>query len=228
MMLILHYYRGILSKNYSFIEKANLIKDYLIKEMWSNSSTSNGTYHNVGVFWGGYSDFGWYTDPQSWGVLALGTYGPNDENFTKALEWLYSYGYGSPRHNQTYNNTQIDGFDFWTKPAKNSTWLEGTEGVAAAYYSIGDNETGDYFHNETRKVISDNGGVIYSFSETNSSDIRYPDNFRYNSIASTAWYYLNEKKINPFKIILLIIFVMRIITALTINHAILQLTHVRI
>ena len=198
-----YYYRGILSKNYSFIEKANLIKDYLITEMWSNSSESNNLNPHPDVFWVGYNDFGYYTDPQSWGVLALGAYGLDGENFTRALEWLYLYGYGynSTRHNQTYNNnTEIDGFDFWTKPVKNSTWLEGTEGVAAAYYSIGDNEKGDYFHNQTRKVISDNGGVIYSFSETNASDIGYPDNFRYNSIASTAWYYLNEKKINPFKL----------------------------
>lgn len=198
-----YYYRGILSKKYSFIEKACLIKDYLIKEMWSNSSTSNGPFHNVGVFWVGYNNFGWYTDSQGWGVLALGAYGPNGENFTRALEWLYSYGYGygSPRHNQTYDNdAEIDGFDFWEKGVKNSTWLEGTEGVAAAYYSIGDNETGDYFHNQTGKVISDNGGIICSFSKINSLDIRHPDNSRYNSVASTVWYYLNEKKINPFKI----------------------------
>ncbi|PKM79352.1 MAG: hypothetical protein CVU88_06240 [Firmicutes bacterium HGW-Firmicutes-13] len=196
-----YYHRGILSKNYSFIEKANLIKNYLITEMWSNSSESNNLNPHPDVFWVGYNNFGYYTDPQSWGVLSLGAYGPNGENFTRALEWLYLYGYGynSTRHNQTYN-TEIDGFDFWTKPVKNSTWLEGTEGVAAAYYSIGDNEMGDYFHNQTKKVISANGGIIYSFSETNALDIRYPDNFRHNSIASTVWYYLNEKKINPFKL----------------------------
>jgi hypothetical protein len=126
------------------------------------------------------------------------------ENYSLALEWLYSYGYGygSTRHNQTYNvNNQIyDGFDFWTKPNKDSIWLEGTEGVASAYYSIGDNEKGDYFHNQTKELISSNGGVIYSFSQTNPESIRFPDNFRYNSVASTSWYYFNEKKINPFKI----------------------------
>lgn len=193
-------YRGILENNQSLIENSNLIKNYLITEMWSNSSESNGRYHNIGVFWVGLNvsvpfadDLGWYTDPQSWGVLALGA------NYSRALEWLYSYGYtyGSTRHNQPYNTIQIDGFDFWTKPIKNSTWLEGTEGVAAAYYSINDSEKGDYFHNQSKKLISSNGGLIYSFSNT-TSDIYFPDNWRYGSVASTAWFYLNEKKINPF------------------------------
>lgn len=196
-----YYYRGILEGDSSLVEKAELIKYYLVKEMWSGSPDSNCAEPNPDVFWVGYNDCGYFTDPQSWGVLALGANGPNGEDFTRALEWLhsYGYGYGSTRHTKTYNPT-VDGFDFNTKPTLNSIWLEGTEGVAAAYYSIGDSEKGDYFHSQTNKVIAGNGGVIYSFSETDPSNIRWNENFRHNSIASTAWYYFNERRINPFRL----------------------------
>ncbi len=192
-----YYYRGVLDRNASLIDRALLIKKYLVEEMWSNSSASNGPFHDIGVFWVGFDDFGFYTDPQSWAILALGSKGPEGENFTRALEWLYSYGYGygSTRHNQTYN-PEIDGFDYWTKPSKDSIWVEGTEGVAAAYYSIGDNVKGDYLHGQVLQDI--NGGLIYSFSETDPDSIRWNENWRHNSVASTSWFYFNEQKANPF------------------------------
>jgi len=199
-----YFWRGWLSGNNSYTEKANLIKDYLIREMWAPSPTSNGPYHNVNVFWVGFNDFGWCTDVQSWGVLALGATGPNGEEFYKSLEWLYYNPYGSTRNQQDYNlNIQdVDGFRLYTEDPE-YIWLEGTEGVASAFYSIGDDDRGNYFHGQTGRVASPNGGIIYSFTETVPDDFpegeKWRLDHRYNSVAATAWYYFNERKINPFE-----------------------------
>lgn len=183
-------------------DKAEEIKKFLIQELWAPSLESDGPYHNVSVFWRGFNDFAWCTDPQSWGVLALGA------DYVKSLEWLDSNGYG---YGSTKNTKQeVDGFSFCTEDinppngvnpnfcGKSFVWLEGTEGVAAAYYSIGGKEKGDYYHSQTTKVVSTGGGVPYTVSDA-SDPIKWPCNWPHESASSTAWYYFNEMKINPFK-----------------------------
>ncbi len=191
-------WRGIISNNNSYKDKAKLIKQYLTKEMWAPSPSSNGPYHDVNIFWTGFNDFSWCTDPQSWGVLSLGRNGSNGEEFYKSLDWLYYNPYGSTRNSQNYSSgIRADGFKSCISES-NYIWLEGTEGVSSAFYSIGDNIRGDYFFNEIKKIPFSNNGAIYSFSETNPTILVYPDNWRYNSIAAGAWYYFNEQKINPY------------------------------
>lgn len=181
-------------------EKAEQIKKFLIQEMWAPSPISDGPYHDAPIFWRGLNDFAWCTDPQSWGVLALGS------DYAKSLGWLDTngYGFGSPKNSQQ----NVEGFSFCTEDINPPNeinpnfcggyfvWLEGTEGVAAAYYSIGDKEKGDYYHSQTAKIISTNGGVPYSIS---NDPLKWPCNWPYESVTSTAWYYFNEAKINPFQ-----------------------------
>jgi len=188
-----YYYRGQEGK-------AEAIKDFLMTEMWAPSPDSNGPHHNVSVFWRGFNDFAWCTDPQSWGVLALGS------DYAGSLEWLDSdgFGYGSTKNTQQ----GVTGFSFCTEDVNPPNgmnpnfcgslfvWLEGTESVAAAYYSIGNTEMGDYYHGQTAKVIAPNGGIPYTLSDLS---VEWPCHWPYESLPSTAWYYFNEAKINPFK-----------------------------
>lgn len=190
-------------------EISTSIENYLRKEMWAPSPDSNGMYHNVNVFWVGFnstgppSDLGWYTDPQSWGVLSLGATGPEGEEFALSLGWLFSNPFGSTRTQVDYNGQIIDGFGSNTGEMAllgDFIWVEGTEGVAAAHYSIGDVVNGDKFHNEMKKLEQPSGGLIYSFSDVNPEiDRRWPDNYRLEAVNATAWHYFNEMKINPFR-----------------------------
>ena len=191
--------RWILDSNQLFIDDAVLILNYQSKEMWGNSAESNCQYSSD-VFWRGYNDCEWCTDPQSWGVLSLGAYGPNSEEFYKAMDWIYYSQWGNTRNSQDFNDVilNVDGFKSCTDQQETYIWVEGTEGVAAAYYSICDTQNGDYFHSQSARVVSANGGLPHTFSDTNPGQIRWPDNWRYNSAASTCWYYFNEKRINPF------------------------------
>lgn len=192
-------WRWRLSGNSAYKDKANLIRNYLVREMWAPSPASNGPYHNVNVFWRGFGDFAWCTDCQSWGVLSLGATGPNGEELYRSLGWLHYNPYGSTRNQQDYSQDvqDVDGFKSCTEN-QDYIWLEGTEGVTAAFYSIGDIANFTYFHNQTARVISPNGGIIHTFNESGPDNKAWPGNWRYNSIASTSWYYFNERGVNPF------------------------------
>ena len=186
-------------QNQSCRQKAGLIRSYLLKEMWAPSPDSNGPYHDVNVFWRGFGDFAWCTDTQSWGVLSLGPDGPNGEQLGLSLEWLYYNQYGSTRNQQDYNATvqNVDGFKSCTGDP-NYIWLEGTDGVASAFYRAGDKARGDYFHGQVARVASPNGGVIHTFNESGPGQVAWPYNWRYNSVASTAWHYFSSQGVNPF------------------------------
>ena len=203
-----YYWRGVLDSNDSYLEKASLILSFLRQEMWAPSETSNST-HDVDIFWRGYNDCVVATDCQSWGALSLGQTEPNGEEFYKSLDWLWDSD-DSPRNQHDYcNEPNVDGFKSyigswdicdpntwsWNIGEPPRIWVEATEGVAAAFYSSGGEARGDHFHNQMGRIICRSGGLIHSFSET------HPDSYQgymFQSVASTAWYYFNERKINPF------------------------------
>lgn len=216
-----YYWRGMLDANDSYLYKASLILDYLRNEMWAPSPNSNcdqysNCNHDVEIFWEGYNDFAFATDCQSWGVLSLGPFGSDGEQFKNSLNWLLENPYGTTRTTQYYNDSiqDVNGFKSWVGfreicdpnlwlPSTGDPiriWVDGTEHVAAALFSIGDDVNGIYFHNEMRRIISPNGGLIHSFCEINPDNIRWPENYRYNYVASAAWYYFNEVRLNPFNL----------------------------
>ena len=194
-------WRGKLDHNQSYIEIAESILDYLRIEMWAPSSSSNGPYHNVNVFWRGFNDFDFCTDPQTWTVLSLGSIGPSGEEFYKALDWLWYNPYGSTRvtNLQDFNIyiCNVDGFKSCTWES-DYIWIEGTEGAATAYYSIGQNDKGDFLHKQMARTFSSNKGLVHSFCESQPTMISFPKNYRFEHIASVAWYFFNEVGINPF------------------------------
>ena len=70
-----------------------------------------------------------------------------------------------------------------------------TESVASAFFSIGDDPNGIYFHNEMERTVDTSGGLVHSFNwDQPSCEIRY------NYVASAAWYYFNEVRLNPFNL----------------------------
>jgi hypothetical protein len=198
-----YHWRGILDSNDSHLETASLILGFLQREMWAPSPDSNH-WHDIYVFWRGLEwrpNFA--TDPQSWGVLALGPIGPDGESFYRSLCWLLRLGY-STRNLQDYNDTikEVDGYRGWTGQLE-FVEVDFTEHVAAAFYSIGDTNNGDHFHNQMGRIVDANGGLVHSFCDHCPNDVEWDPtetfmNYRHNYVASAAWYYFNEVKINPF------------------------------
>jgi len=205
-----YYWRGMLDANDSDVNKASLIMDYLRREMWAPSPNSNEPCDLSGavVFWEGFGPKGYAfsTDPQSWGVLALGAFGPDGEEFYKSLDWLWYSPWGNTRTVQDFNDRieDVNGFKSGTGEPNDYVWVDGTEHAVAAYYSVsreGYKEKGDLFHTDMRRIIDiNNGGLVHSFCQTDPNTIRWPENFRYNYVASAAWYYFNEARINPFNL----------------------------
>lgn len=199
-----YYWRGMLDANDSYLYRASLILDYLRREMWAPSPDSDepNELSNAVVFWEGFGNFAFSTDPQTWGVLSLGPRGPDGEEFYKSLDWLWYSPSGNTRTVQDYNNTikDVNGFKSGTGETNNYIWVDGTEHAAAAFYSIGDNVKGDFFHNQMRRIVDTTGGLVHSFCQTDPNNIRWPENHRYNYVASAAWYYFNEVRINPFNL----------------------------
>jgi len=205
-------YRGLLNSNNVYLTTASNILQYLANEMWALSTNSNGPY-NLPIFWEGWNNYVFSTDPQSWGVLALGPIGPNGEEFYRCTEWLWWNEWGNTRNAQNFSPTVtgVDGF----RPSTGDRphiWVEGTEGVARAFYRIGDyaagicnsdqaatnSAHGDYFHSEMGRTASTNGGLVHSFWDIAPGNNTWPENWRYNHVASVAWHYFNERRVNPF------------------------------
>jgi hypothetical protein len=217
-----YYWRGMLDANDSYLYKANLILDYLRNEMWAPSPNSNcdqysNCNHDIEIFWEGYGSFAFATDCQSWGVLALGAVGPNGEQFKNSLDWLLDNPYGTTRTKHDYNDVikDVNGFRSWVGIREicdpnlwsshtndpNHVWVDGTEHVAAAFYSIGDDANGNSFHNQVGRIVDVNGGLVHSFRDDEPNTMPFElKNYRYNYVASAAWYYFNEVGLNPFNL----------------------------
>lgn len=205
-------YRGLLSSNNLYLTTASNILEYLAREMWAPSTNSNGPYHDQPIFWSGW-DFAYCTDPQSWGVLALGPLGPNGEEYYRCMEWLWWNERGNTRNAQNFSPsvTGVDGFRPGTGDRPH-IWVEGTEGVVRAFYRVSDyaggtcnpdmvttnSAHGEYFHQQMARIVSTNGGLVHSFWDFVPGDYRFPENARWNHVASVAWHYFNERRLNPF------------------------------
>lgn len=186
-----YYWRGMLDANNSYLYKASLILDYLRREMWSPTAGSNCN-KNVSVFCRGYNDGILATDCQSWGVLSLEPSGPEGERFYESLYWLLD---SNLQTTCDFNDMIIDvnGFKSESDEQCDYVRVDVTESVAAAFFSIGDDPNGIYLHNEMGRTIDTNGGLVHSFNWDKPSC-----EDRRNYVASTAWYYLNEVRLNPF------------------------------
>jgi hypothetical protein len=159
-----------------------------------------------------------FLDGQSWAVLALGpgTQVQDMNGMTTTVTIALDYLFQKMLVTNTtifsgtgYVVTGIDGFKEndgnpnCESTAEDLVWSEGSEGVVAALYATGNAGNiakADYYHAETASYMMANGGVPYSTLPPNPSDLlwNWTDT---NSIAGTAWFYLNEPsvRLNPFR-----------------------------
>ncbi|NQT25601.1 hypothetical protein HQ585_09620 [candidate division KSB1 bacterium] len=181
-------------------EYAQKIRGYLLTEMWATSPESDGPSHEFSTFWAGKNDFGGLVlDAQSWAILSLGDCGSNRTDFMSTLDWILN---GPCRVTVDFcvDVAEIDGFDWdeFKKDKKDNVsqnvWFEGTEGVVAALFWVGRQQEAKYFHDQTKRVMAHSGGIPYS---TPHHDI-FNRSSNKPAVASTAWFYFNEVKINPF------------------------------
>jgi len=189
-----YYWRGMLDANDSYLYKANLILDYLRKEMWAPTPGSN-CVQDANVFCRGYNDSGVLaTDCQSWAVLSLGPVGPEGEEFYESLYWLLD---SDLQTTCDFNDNirDVNGFKSESDEQCDYIRVDLTESVAGALFSIGDDVNSTYFHSEMGQTVDANGGLFHSFNrdEQSCADSR-------NYVASASWSYLNELRINPFNL----------------------------
>jgi hypothetical protein len=218
---------GRLTGNNTYTQRAELIKGFLLRELWAphvdkNKWTLSGNIKNV--FFPGINmeeqaiDPCIFLDGQSWSILALGPETPvrKTDGMTTTLSIALDHVIQTMRVTGAtiflgtgYTVTGIDGFKEndghvrCESKVGNLVWSEGSEGVIAALYSIGSTKSirdANYYHVETASYMMANGGVPYSTLPANPSD----PNWNWtdtNSIAGTAWFYFNEPSIrlNPFQ-----------------------------
>jgi len=192
------YYRYLINGSTGYLTSANLIKDYLLNEIWNDT----GKY-----FWAGYNEYGAnptldetvYLDNQSWGNLCFADHnghGPGGENLAGAL----TYAYDNIRITDTYVNgdvtvTDIQGFDEYDKATLDRIWFEGTNSMVAAYYWVCSTDTADSFHYQSTRAKD------ASTTTVTAAGVPYytpPGNVD-RCVASTAWHFLNSIKYNPFR-----------------------------
>ncbi len=181
------YYIGEILNNQYYKDKAQLVYNWLVNKMWDN---------NAGRFYTGANDYSVYLDPQSWSIVAIGKTGPAGQDFSRSI----TYAYNTMRLTRTYNSQSIEGFDYdgTTTAPGGGVWFEGTEQMALTYETLGDMTKANYFHSQTAKVQSANGGILCAVGDGGDY---WPTNFQHNAVATTSWYILcsQSPRVNPFK-----------------------------
>ena len=140
-----------------------------------------------------------YLDTQSWGVLALGVSGSDDQNFKRGLKTNCEEFLSSGRLNS--DSSPITGFVAYHPRGRAPSslapvWSEGSYGMLMALRVSGVESCGslsetDITRNLNRMTTS-SGGVAYA---TTSND---PDFASTASVAGTAWQYFYRVGYNPF------------------------------
>ncbi|PXF61614.1 MAG: hypothetical protein C4B59_03435 [Candidatus Methanogaster sp.] len=179
--------------NSTYYSAAKDVREWIGVEAWNDSE---------GRFWRGENDSYCVLDANPWGILALGTKGPEGEDYRRALDWADN----NCRNTQNWNGFcediyGIEGFDF--NCDCDTVWIEGTESMSCALFHANytvNGKNSDYFHREMEKLhgVTGDGGLPYS---TNPSTVDESDELSatYSSVAGTAWYIFAEKQLNPFE-----------------------------
>jgi hypothetical protein len=175
---------GTITNKQNYKNRAQLVYNWLIGKMWDNTA---------GRFYTGYNDTSQYLDPQSWSVVNLGLTGPSGQDFKRSISWAHSI----MNITRPYNGQSINGFDY--DGTIGGVWFEGTEQMSLAYETIGDAANSSYYHSQTAKAQSANGGIICAVGD---GGVAWPTNYQYNSVAATSWFVFcsQRPKVNPFKL----------------------------
>lgn len=161
--------------NRYFRKRAKLIKKFILTNLYKPSANPH--------FITGYKDNSLYLDCQSWAVLALG------KKYCPVLSFAEKKFL--VRNGSLNGLKDIQGF-FERKAGNAPVWSEGTEGVALAFYYCGNPRKANFYHQQVKRMMGENGGIVYA-TENQYEFSTYP------SVAGTTWYIFFEMKINPFK-----------------------------
>jgi len=156
----------------TYIESANLIRDFLITECWDGER-----------FWRGERDRAWVTDVQALGVLSLGT------SYASALYWAEDHTKCTHR----LGRWKITGFDF--DYDLDTVWFEGTLQMAMAFKRNYDDGKALYYYDNVKKTQRNNGSFLCATNEgTTGTDWTL---MPIECVAPACWFIFCETQTNP-------------------------------
>jgi len=182
------YCMGSLTGGKSYLETAAGLISFLREALW------DGRHFLGGLDITGQRNDAFYLDAQSWGVLALGP------EYASSLQLAEEKCLVTNKTHTLNNKTVagIAGFTEWT--GTEYFWAEGTEGMVAAWLMTGQSGKAAFYHQQTRRlaegVAADSSenklGIPYATQDAVGVSVR-------ESVAGTAWFYFNERCVNPFR-----------------------------
>lgn len=158
--------------NGSYQTTANQIKNSLLTNHWT------GTAGN-GHFLQGINDSVAALDANSWGAVFLWAIGKKNQ-----ANAAMTYVENTFKNTKTYNGVSVTGYS--PDAAKQTVWVEGSLGVAAAYQRLGKKSNANGVINQMAKLKTASGAYLYAAPRyTNPDGDTYSD---LESVASTGWH----------------------------------------
>lgn len=186
-----------LGDNY-YIEKADLIKTWVFTKAWNQTELRFNS--------GGGSREDEVLDVQTFAFLAFvkDSSPAEREKLNRGIEWVKNnlrenFSYSSLDSTETRD---FSGFRFgrnisWGRHIDTPhIWWEGTAQLVKVFSIMNDLVNKEFYLRELISVQDNNGGIAYSFNPVGIQP-EWPCNLPYNSVAATAWFYLNHIPMNP-------------------------------
>lgn len=167
------YNYGIFNNKDAYVQKANLIKDFLFIECWDGER-----------FFRGKNDYTVVTDVQALGVLSLGT------SYASAIYWSE---YHTRCTKKLGRKLTVTGFDF--NDDLDTVWLEGTLQHAMAFKENYDDWRAGIYYDNVDKTQCRNGSFLCATNEgtTGTDWVLLP----VECVAPTCWYIFYNTNTNP-------------------------------
>lgn len=182
------YQMGLLTGGKIYLEIAAELKSFLRKALW------DGRHFCGGFTITGQRDDTFYLDAQSWGVLVLGP------EYAGCLQVAEDNCLVTNK-THTLNDKTVTGIaGFTERTGMNYFWAEGTEGMVAAWLMTGQAGKAAFYHQQSRRLaegVADDSrdnklGIPYATVDATGVSVK-------ESVAGTAWFYFNERGVNPFR-----------------------------
>lgn len=166
------YNYGMLNNKDFYIQKSNLVKDFLALNCWNGERFLRGVNDPLEV-----------TDTQSLGVLALGT------TYASAIYWAEYH----TKCTKPLGRLSVTGFDF--NNDLDTVWMEGTLQEAMAFKkNYDDYRAGIYFGNVDKTQRTSGGFLCATNKGTTGTDWIL---LSIEAVAPTSWYILYSTNTNP-------------------------------
>ena len=180
-------WRGRLERNQRDLAIAEDVRAFILRELWVEP---DGAASSDGFFRVGAAASTLFLDAQTWTALAFSESLPDPrlEQALRSAERLLRVDTGRLGPVQ-----HIIGLDESEISGREKVWGEGSEGMVAALFAVGDSPRARQYHAETARYQSVSGGIPYA-TENRSGWTTAP------AVAATAWYVLNSTvpSRNPF------------------------------